>query len=105
MGRKARLDLLMMLRRVSRDYYGAAGVAYLEKIIADHARLSGLIEGYRKEFCRKYVPEKATGQIERAAGRFSLVAAAGELATAYGLTGWETGAAIWGAGQCFKALA
>jgi putative DNA primase/helicase len=92
-----------MLRQVSRDYYGAAGVAYLEKIVASLDSLPKHIEGYRREFNREYVPGKATGQIERAAGRFSLVAAAGELATAYGLTGWETGAALWAAGQCFKA--
>jgi putative DNA primase/helicase len=90
------------LRRVSCDYHGAVGVAWLEKIIADHSTIPGLIEGYRREFCQRYVPKNATGQIARVAGRFSLVAAAGELASYYGFTGWEAGAAIWGAGECFK---
>jgi putative DNA primase/helicase len=31
------------------------------------------------------------------------VAAAGELASAWGITGWETGAAIHAAGMCFRA--
>jgi uncharacterized protein (DUF927 family) len=92
-----------MLQQASRDYHGTVGVAYLEKIVVSLDSLPKLIEGYRREFNRQYIPGNATPQIERAAGRFSLVAAAGELATAYELTGWETGAAIWGAGQCFKA--
>jgi len=92
-----------MLKDASRNYHGAVGVAYLEEIAAYQTCLTEIIANYRQEFCRKYVPENASGQIQRAAARFSLVAAAGELATAYELTGWQAGASIWGAGQCFKA--
>ena len=39
--------------------------------------------------------------MQRVARRFALVAAAGEIATGYGLTGWERGEATIGAMTCF----
>ncbi|MEO6322747.1 MAG: hypothetical protein ABIR56_18880, partial [Polaromonas sp.] len=43
------------------------------------------------------------GQAKRAAGRFAVLALAGELATSYGITGWETGEAIKAAAVGFAA--
>jgi uncharacterized protein (DUF927 family) len=42
-----------------------------------------------------------TGQVERVARRFALVAVAGEMATRYGLTGWELGESERAAKACF----
>lgn len=42
------------------------------------------------------------GQIQRAADRFAVLALAGELATAYGVTGWPEGEAIRAVGVCFE---
>jgi len=42
----------------------------------------------------KYCPTDAQGQVWRAARRFALFAAAGELATGYGITGWIEGEAL-----------
>ena len=39
----------------------------------------------------------------RVARRFALIGAAGELATTYGLTGWDTGEAAAAAARCFRA--
>lgn len=47
--------------------------------------------------------EKASGQARRAADKFSLVAAAGELATEWGVTCWEPGEAHVAAVSCFMA--
>jgi len=44
-----------------------------------------------------------SGQALRAAARFGLVAAAGELATAFGITGWEPHEAERAALSCFRA--
>jgi putative DNA primase/helicase len=46
---------------------------------------------------------RGEGQDKRAAARFALVALAGELATEYGITGWEEGTAIKAAAEGFKA--
>jgi uncharacterized protein (DUF927 family) len=51
------------------------------------------------EFVATEVPRGADGQIDRAAQRLGLIVAAGEVATAFGLTGWSKGeardAAAW----------
>ncbi|MCH8813664.1 MAG: heavy metal translocating P-type ATPase [Chloroflexi bacterium] len=49
------------------------------------------------------VPADADGQVKRAAGRFALVAAAGELAIHAGVISWEPGEACRAATSCFEA--
>ena len=55
------------------------------------------------QFVAEMVPKGASGQVERVARRFGLLAAAGELATEYGFTGWREGDAIKSLGACFQA--
>jgi hypothetical protein len=43
------------------------------------------------ELVREHVKGAADGQVMRAAARFGLIAAAGELATMFGLTPWQEG--------------
>ncbi len=47
------------------------------------------------------MPPEATGEVKRAAERFAVIAAAGELATGWGITGWSTGEATEAAQRCF----
>lgn len=49
------------------------------------------------------VPEAASEQVRRVGTRFALVAAAGELATEAGITGWPQLHAAWGTRQRFEA--
>ena len=49
-----------------------------------------------------WVPEGASGQVERVAARFALVAVAGELATEAGLTGWPAGESERATRRCFE---
>jgi hypothetical protein len=49
--------------------------------------------------------EGGEGQDKRAAGRFALLALAGEVATEYGITGWPEGEAIKAAAEGFRVLA
>jgi len=84
-------------------HYGTAGRAWLEWC-CDHfeelpALLGELIERYRADL----VPEAAAEQVRRAGTRFALVAAAGELATRAGVTGWPAGESMQAARQCFNA--
>ena len=54
-------------------------------------------------FIAKSLPVSASGQAHRAALRFGLAAAAGELATALGITGWPDGTATTAARVCLNA--
>ena len=55
-----------------------------------------------REFCVKHLPAKAAGQVERAARRFALVAAAGELLTRQDITGWDEGESEQASARCFQ---
>ncbi|KQU80385.1 MULTISPECIES: DUF927 domain-containing protein [unclassified Rhizobacter] len=83
--------------------YGQAGHAWLEWACKHHAelpaRLADMIRTYRDDF----VPEGAAEQVRRAGARFALVAAAGELATEAGITGWVKGEARAALSRCFNA--
>lgn len=83
--------------------HGAAGREWLQWL---SQRAEGLRERVRSMADRlgeKIVPQAASGQVERVGARFALVGAAGELATAAGLTGWAAGEAERGARECFNA--
>jgi putative DNA primase/helicase len=57
----------------------------------------------RREFSDTQLPENASAQVRSVCGRFALVAAAGSLATALGLTGWPDDAADCSSAACFCA--
>lgn len=83
--------------------YGTAGIAYLKKLTKDEGVLTHgtkLIESKMQEFVKRF--GTLTSQEERAARSFALVGMAGELATQYGVTGWQTGAAFEAAITCFS---
>lgn len=86
---------------LSKSTYGTAGVEFVncllsnqDKIVKDSRELMG-------ELSRKYVPVTASGQVSRVFNHFALIAVAGELATTFGITGWQEGAAIEAAMICF----
>lgn len=56
-----------------------------------------------EQFITQNLPASASGQAQRAALRFGLAAAAGELATAFGVTGWPDGTATTAARVCLHA--
>jgi len=85
------------------NYHGIAGDKFLEQLVlADGLALHTKIQNLQNEFIH-LLPDSSHGQVKRAAQRFSLVAAAGELATEYGITGWEKGIAIQAAKRCLDA--
>jgi len=97
------------LRASAGRVYGALLREYLRRLVAEMnephqrtARLKWMHES-RQSFIKSAVPPSASGQITRAAGRFALVAAGGELASEYGLTGWQSGTATAAAMTCFNA--
>lgn len=87
----------------TREYHGAVGIAWLERLAVDLDTLPGRLRELRDRFMDGLVPDGASGQVYRGANRFALVAAAGEIASSYGLTGWQAGKAITSAKTCFTA--
>jgi uncharacterized protein (DUF927 family) len=84
-------------------HYGAAGLAFLRDVVRDRAGLTAQLARGISQFIADAVPANAAGQVTRIAQRFGLVAAAGELGTRYGLTGWAEGSATSAARTCFAA--
>jgi len=81
---------------------GAAGAAWLEIVVRDRGKLADIIADGMRQFVGEHAPEGAEGQVLRVAGRFGLVAVAGELATHYGLTGWPEDESERAAKRCFS---
>jgi putative DNA primase/helicase len=91
------------LKCASAKHYGHALPAFLRALVSDSARAREALASLRDSIATELAGDDATGQVRRVAQRFALVAAAGELATAYRLTGWETGEAQRAASACFTA--
>ena len=93
-------------------YYGTAGRAFIEYLTRNRDEAIALIQSKMSAFL-KAIPEGSSGQIQRVATRFALVAAAGELSIQCNLTrvlsqnglasiGWDQGAAHEAAIKCFQ---
>lgn len=81
------------LRRESEAHYGHAGRAFLERLTRDdHDQVRELLTVIKAR--PEFSSDGGEGQFQRVAARFAILALAGELATAYGVTGWPKGEAI-----------
>jgi putative DNA primase/helicase len=78
--------------------YGTAGPEFVRRLIADDVGGDD-VRALVNDFVESVVPSGADGQVDRAAHRFGIIAAAGELATDFGFTGWRNSeardAAAW----------
>jgi len=83
--------------------YGAPGRAWLQWLTENADTLKARIRESSAKLGAQIVPEASGGQVERVGARFALVGAAGEMATAAGLTGWPVGESERGARDCFNA--
>ena len=83
--------------------YGTAGRAWLAYLVADPDGMAAAARDVMAAFLKDRLPVGADGQVGRAAQRFALVAAAGELAAEVGLLPWEPGEAEGAAAACFQA--
>ena len=84
-------------------YYGTAGRAWLEHLAADPDACATTARRLMNAFSAAHVPPDAGGQVQRAAQRFALVAAAGGIAIAAGVLPWPIGEAERAAAACFAA--
>ena len=89
------------LKRASLASYGTAGRAFLEKLTRDTDNLAERLEGIKTQLMKSQ--QSGDGQPARAAARLAVLALAGELAMAYGITTWQEGEATKAAAVGFDA--
>lgn len=89
------------IKRAAVTHHGHAGRAFLEKLTHDPQDFCAMLE--RIKGLDEFSADGGEGQDKRAAGRFAMLALAGELATEYGVTGWPEGEGIKAAAEGFKA--
>ena len=77
------------LQRASRDYYGAPIRTYLRRVAGSLDKVRKDYRTFENELLAEMLPKNAASEVSRVAHRFALAAFAGELATNYGLTGWQ----------------
>jgi len=71
--------------------YGTAGEAFLQCVANGYSQLRASLAGTVKALARRILPAGASAQAGRVADNFGLLAVTGELATKYGITGWQQG--------------
>jgi uncharacterized protein (DUF927 family) len=103
-------DFSTRLDHATGKYYGAVYREFLERLAKTPAdEITRRVADARRRLVEAYLSGNASGQARRVAGRFALVAAGGELATEWGLTGWRPaeadnlGEAEQAAGTCLAA--
>lgn len=96
-------DFSRALDMATKRYYGAPLAAFLDKLTRSPADLAEELRKAQKLFEAQHLTDDASGQARRVADRFALVAMGGELATKWGLTGWDAGEALAAAGSCYRA--
>lgn len=88
------------IKELASKYHGTAGIAWLNYVTANKVETTAKAESLIKGFMLQY--NDLSSQAHRVAKRFALVAAAGEMATQAGITGWQTGQATAAVKVCFS---
>jgi len=91
------------LGEATAKHYGMVIRAFLEALTAKPVKAEVFVREAIRRFCEAHTPPHADGQVSRAAARFGLVAAAGELGIRMGVLPWPSGEALRAAATCFKA--
>lgn len=89
------------LQQQTKNYHGTAGIELLEHFIKGKAHALEYIKEVKQRFTLENAPQTPNSQVSRVLNRFAVIAGGGELATHYGVTGWEQGTAYQGAKDCF----
>ena len=90
------------LQSITGKYYGTAGIEFIKRLTQDLNESLLKIKTIQNHFIEQFTPKDANTQVSRVLNRFSIVAAAGEIATEFGLTGWRIGEASEAAYKCFQ---
>lgn len=97
-------DFAVQISKAVQMFHGAPGIEWLRLLTKHSASLPSTLEKRIDDLCSRMIPQSANGQVQRVGRRFALVAVAGEMATAAGLTGWPKGESERAAVTCFNAF-
>ena len=89
------------IKTATGSHFGGPLQKFLGHLTSNIEGMDSACRGHMDAFVQAVVPKNATGVVSRAALRFALVAAAGEIATKLKLTGWKKGEASQAAKRCF----
>lgn len=89
------------IKKAAKENYGLAGVAFIQNVIKHRESIIEFAQEMENHF-HSTLPAGSDGQIIRVSNRFAHVAAAGELATEWGLTGWPKGEATKASLSCLE---
>ncbi|RAI00144.1 hypothetical protein DLJ53_20760 [Acuticoccus sediminis] len=92
-GRADGAEFADALRAATASHFGSAGPAFIGEILKDPTGVKATARTLIEEFRAQATAQQSlqSGQAERGVQRLGIVAAAGELATQFGLTGWDEG--------------
>lgn len=89
--------------REARRVYGHAGPEFIRRLVADRETHLATARRIKDSFVATVTGPQDDPQVRRIAGRFGLVAAAGSLATQFGLLPWKKEAAFEATVTCYQA--
>jgi putative DNA primase/helicase len=90
------------LQRIASQQYGTPLRAFIERFIQNFDENVDWLKNFMAEFEKNALPPGAAPEVGRALKRFSVVAAAGALATKFGITGWDADESRRAALRCFQ---
>lgn len=89
------------LKKAAARYYGTAGRAFVSIAVSNLDELLAQWRRHDQAFAKAYAPAAAGGQVLRVLSSFSMVAFAGEMATAWGIVPWRHGDATAASARLF----
>ncbi len=87
-------ELTKLKRTNSRQFYGTAAPAFIDKLIRDRDTVVTKLERYIDDFQESISSLTLGSQATRVSEQLAVISSAGELATEYGITGWDAGDAM-----------
>lgn len=89
------------LKIAARQFFGSAFRTFLARLVQSSLEAGTALREVRENAKASWVPAGAAGEVARAADRFAIIGAAGELATNWKITGWQPNEAVAAAEKCF----
>jgi putative DNA primase/helicase len=89
------------IKAATANHFGVPFQKFLRHLTTNTEAVESRCRAYMDSFVKAVMPKPIAGVVPRAALRFALVAAAGEIATELKLTGWRKGEAFKAARRCF----
>ena len=91
------------LKETCAKQYGIAAKEFLTKLVEDLEGAVSIVKAIIEGIRQRYLPKTASAQVYRVFNHLALIAAAGELASQFGITGWDIEDASEGVMSCFSA--